>query len=243
MHNSDETPKKRSTLDDFGCDTNDPPPPAAMGHYDPVWWLDYYEDYLRTVEEFLRKEAVSLREKYHEMESAIGGSSNVEEHLDAVQHFFPSLLRSSLFLAVYSCFDGAMKHTCDLVQEQRHCPTGVDGEKKGSDLEKYNRYLRRIAGVQLDRLAGWTDLTDYAKVRNCVVHYEGHLDCKRDASQYLIKQYIPRKSSLSVACGFYGPQIQFNQGFCEEVICTVRGFMDELNVGQWVKGYSVEPTE
>jgi len=83
-----------------------------------------------------------------------------------------------------------------------------------------------MPGIDISKVDGWHTITDYQKLRNCIVHNEGRLEGARYAQH--LEDYVLRKSSLGLKRGWGGKRVVVHKGFCEEVLKTVRSFFDQL---------------
>jgi hypothetical protein len=135
---------------------------------------------------------------------------------------FRYVLRSSFFVHLCSFVEVRLNRVCDWVAYLKKTPIRV-GDLRYSGVRRARTYLLQVAGINLAKVAGWSDLMDYNKLRNYVVHNRGVP--KRDSH---LDRYI-RRSGVPLQRGKQG-QVIFGREFCEDVLETVETFFQELDL-------------
>ena len=69
--------------------------------------------------------------------------------------------------------------TCDLLFKTRKLPLRAK-EIAGRGLERYMKYLSKLASVSRDCISIWPQISKLAILRNCVVHSSGYVDYSND---------------------------------------------------------------
>lgn len=227
----------------------------------PTEWdlrVSYYSDYLSSLEKFLESEARTLDERYDveaqkiitEGKKRISRSDHtlspqlneIELELDALADFlgerrrelediFSNILRRSFFVAIYSLIEAQLNAICHDQEPAKGLESSVEdltGPDKG--IRRARKYLQRV-GIRLQDIPEWNELTNYQKLRNCIVHNEGKLESGHEkhkgARQHLKEQFIPRNRDL-LEWKEFDDEIIFHKGFCEEVLQVSRRFFTKL---------------
>jgi len=94
-------------------------------------------------------------------------------------------------------------------------------------IQRARKYLEKMVGITFPKSLEpiWGELNNYRRLRNCFVHNQGHLSSNGD-SEYLRKQYLP--SHQQYLC-LANDEISLREGFCEEVVETIRVFFRGLD--------------
>lgn len=65
-------------------------------------------------------------------------------------------------------------------------------------------------------------------LRNCLVHARGQiLNVKKSSDQKKLRAFVARKKTLSLSENEYFSEITIEEGFCEEVLETIKKFLRE----------------
>lgn len=152
-----------------------------------------------------------------------------EEGYWELEEGFPNILRKSLFVAIYSFIEALLYAICLYKERADNLPVSLEDfrdmdRSKGIELSK--NYLMRVAGFAVGKIDRWQTITNYQKLRNCIVHGESRLKNLNLKQARELKKYVSRESSLE--WGGWGDSIVFRKGFCEEVLKTTRSFFDQL---------------
>lgn len=213
-----------------------------------LWTLEYFSEYLKAVEELVDSRAKELDNSFtkrvQEVEQDLDPDEDrswVEEYVrlslegdyEKIQNVFPNLLRCSLFLYVYSVLEDALNKCCWLLNFQGRPLEDV----KGRGIQRARRYLKDAkVSFPDDR---WEQIIRYQKLRNCIAHNQGRLkgcNHEKDVRQFVLSN--PHHFSL-VHTDDEGKdiigmselvEVAFHKGFCEEVIQTIRDFLEQLRV-------------
>jgi len=186
---------------------------------DIYFWLDYFEQYLAAMEGFLKNESLSIRERYRDI-------ADPYNELEALEDFFPTILRQSFFVATYSLAEGKLDEMCRSVQKSKSLQRSLS-DMSGKGIQRARKYLKKEAGITFpDSLKPiWEELNNYRKLRNCFVHNQGYLT-SNDDGKYLREHYLPSHQQF---LRLEDDEISLREGLCEEVIKTIRTFFEELN--------------
>ena len=193
---------------------------------DANFWLGLCERYLVAMERFLENEAIAIRDRYRD----IGADLVAGGYLEALEGFFPDILRMSLFTVVYSLAETELNDRCESIRKRDNLSSSFVDLKGAPDksIKRARKYLVKVAGIKLPNSREWCELMAYQKLRNCVVHNQGRLTSSKNDKrlEYLRKKYIPHQPYLSIDS--LTDEVIFHKGFCEEVIKTVRVFFEQV---------------
>ena len=195
------------------------------------------EKYLTKLEEYLQDALGELDAKVSELLKQSKnlppeGSENLvdlagEYNYDREE--FPRILRNSFLVSAISLLEYEMDMICRRLKEEQQIPITLS-DLHGNLLKRVKLYLK-LAGLDLlyeDKI--WKEITNYLKVRNCIVHNRGLL--QGDEEEKALIPYIKRKKILSENDE---REIALTAHFCKEVIQTIRKFTDKV----WTKIYEL----
>jgi len=195
--------------------------------------LDYFESYLKVFEDFLEEKAVRAEEFYKESELYESAQHEaVEIYLENLNDYFPKLFRHSLFVTIFSLIEKRLEEICRIAARKYSLPSFNDFVQKnkknnnGSTLDKVRKYLVHEAKVNFPNNQEWQELKNFSKLRNCLVHRQGHLDAN-GCDKHLRNGYIPKQRYLSIEPGEY---VVLHRDFCQHAIKTIRSFFSQLEV-------------
>src|SRR5574337_1915891 len=135
--------------------------------------LEYYSNYLSAIERFLDQESIAVRERYTGTEESYSNGI----YLEALEDFFPDLLRKSFFVAIYSLIEMELNDRCVAMEKNTGLSFGDFSKThhRAGFIRVARKYLKEVAGVNLpEDIEEWDTLEDYRILRNCLVHSRGH---------------------------------------------------------------------
>ena len=83
-------------------------------------------------------------------------------------------------------------------------------------------YLQIVANIDLKSITEWSEIENYNKVRNCLVHTRGIILRSRDAKD--LRKYIPKVDLDIDSQG----KIQIKEAYCIKALDTIEKFFIEL---------------
>ena len=93
------------------------------------------------------------------------------EHFENYDKNFVAILMNSTFTSAYTLFEVTFDKICSFAQARYGLKLSVSDLAGGDIIGKSKKYIEKVAGVNLDSIdKHWIELTDYRKIRNCVVH-------------------------------------------------------------------------
>ncbi len=178
----------------------------------------YFKHYLSSMEKFLEQEAAAIRTCHYDE----GELSIIENYLDRLEDYFPDLLRKSLFVAIYTAIDTELIRWCDRAHERMKSKS-APRELEGNFREKAKEYITRVLDIRLP--TEWQQIQDYADLRHCLVHAQGHLELYDKKKRKHLKDFIRKQRHLYLP----NDEVTLEKGFCEEVIKNSTLFFNKLD--------------
>ncbi|HUS12223.1 MAG TPA: hypothetical protein VMZ30_17285 [Pyrinomonadaceae bacterium] len=187
--------------------------------------LDELKGYVQTVEDALEKQLVYF-----------GNGGSKEENPEGVHRFavrFPSLIRCTAFVHLYSLLECSLVNLCGHVRKFGSFRESVNDtnkkqkknkkkDKKHNKIVAARTYLKDVAKVILPEGAVWRDVLQMIDIRNAFVHGRGRI--REDKITKELKQYAKRKNPLIEIDGI--GRINLRNGYCQDAIEVVRQFFN-----------------
>lgn len=199
---------------------NDEPESKRSGSNIVQLEMVYYRAYLRSIEQFIKREANELTK-----EVMSGGADEWDlATLADLINSYPRTLRSSLFVTIYARIESSLNSICQALgkkKEFRIQPYDLRGEGVIRSLN----YLEKVAGVRLPEVA--YKIREYGELRNCLAHAEGDLakyKVNDKEARLRLERYVRGNEFLSLD----NERIVLEAGFCDEVIANASCFFDNL---------------
>jgi|GEM_PF-5287087 len=165
------------------------------------------------------------------------------EEYGKLEDSFPSVLRDSLFIAIYIELEEKLKFICSVLAYENKCTIPVH-EWRGKILEKAKSSLKKDIGISWSVSSKlWDEILKIRRVRNVLVHNGGWLNGAKSSNgaetqdtKFLKYIHDERKSiNLIEKDGFY--RLQLTDSFIPEVTDLFEKFLDEvfLSISHWIK--------
>jgi hypothetical protein len=149
-----------------------------------------------------------IRDEFYEYHS--------DEHW-RLSDVFPSMLRSTVFVASYSLLENHLVDICE--REHSKQKLGKAPKLKSGIIFKARDYLVDVAGIKLpDSTPAWDNICAYNKLRNAIVHKSGKLD---DELKKELEDFLKASPGISLD---QNNALQFTEEFCPEVIKNMKDF-------------------
>jgi hypothetical protein len=190
--------------------------------------LDNLQDYSDTLEKLIYMRKVKFKEDINKQAAEIE-----EEYRDEFYEYhsseywqldevFPSLLRSTLFIACYSCLEDNLVGLCS----QLHKKMKLVKEPKfhSGIIFTAKVYLETDACIKLPaEMPAWEKICFYNILRNALVHNSGKLDIGKldEEKRSRFQSFLDATTSISLN---QSNVIQLAPEFCPGVIKTIRDF-------------------
>ena len=94
-----------------------------------------------------------------------------------VHEIFPSFYRQSTFIGLYSFFETRLRSLCENMQRIKEYKIKISDINGETYIEQSKKYLKLVVGIDTKDLnSHWAKITGYRKIRNCLVHNNGHIN-------------------------------------------------------------------
>lgn len=89
---------------------------------------------------------------------------------------FPNLQWNSIFNSAYTMFENHMNELCKIYEKETTKKNSLK-DLKGQGIERAKTFLSKVIGItNVFDSKEWSEIQDYSKVRNILVHTSGELD-------------------------------------------------------------------
>jgi hypothetical protein len=137
---------------------------------------------------------------------------------------FPSILRTSVFLSLYSFLENQLVLLCKQIQSRKRITLSVN-DLNGSGIEKASKYLKKVAGIDFpDNAKEWTYIKHCNQLRNCLVHNGGIVN---EENKKLLKA-IETIPSVKAKNNLLEKGLQLEKEFCLGFIKNIESFWEQL---------------
>jgi hypothetical protein len=197
------------------------------------------DDYINEMETYLNNKIDMLNDTENKL-IAIGNIPNLEafydDHDTDYYHFskaFPSILRSSVVILLYSNFEHYLNKFCECQCYERKL-TIKYSDIDGNGIYRTTKYLKLLCGLNLGISKYWSELEYYNKIRNALVHTNGLINEKKinKSKVYLAKQ-VELENTYTDANGDTFGKLKFNTGSLEYFNELIHVFMKEIFKQLW----------
>lgn len=115
---------------------------------------------------------------------------------------YPNILRKSFLITCYSYLEHELIKECKL--------------QRGDGIEQAKIYLKLI-GLDISSSKLWNEIKNIQAIRNCIVHSDGVLTCKKDEQ---IRNYIKTRQDIFIK----NNKIVLTADYCRYVVNTFSAF-------------------
>jgi len=172
-------------------------------YFEHVERLTLFQNYLMTMEGFLEQEIQKHQQALDDEFERLAESFNPDDTgqlpyfswLLETTNEFANTLRKSFFVNLYGFWEAQLLLLCLTLENYDKKDVPNISKFHDFDLTKAKFFLRKIH-FPLKSII-WNDINNYKRLRNCIVHHDGHLDGMDDEEE--LKKFIcARKSLLSL---------------------------------------------
>jgi len=90
------------------------------------------------------------------------------------------IFRNSTLVSIYSFLEHELNHLCKHLCSRNNYAVKL-GDLRGGGIIRAKNYLQKLAQMDFSSLKSeWSDLLDFNKIRNCIVHCEGNIKISGD---------------------------------------------------------------
>ena len=201
-----------------------------MRFVEVAYGLAEIESYLNMAEDYLSRVPANFETWFDEQDKAIPPEDDddfwdlaVQEHWQYTARF-PRILRNSFVLLSLSLFEAGLDDACEWLKRKQGLPISWR-ESKGSVLNRAKKYFKE-AGLSMEfGDQTWQEMTNYYKVRNCIVHRNASLAGYRSDSS--LRDYATQKDIVSNDT--INTELALTEQFCREVVNNTQTLLGKLS--------------
>lgn len=117
------------------------------------------------------------------------------EQYDFLVNIQPNIFNKSALVSLYSCLEHNLNDYCNICQRIVNTNISVT-DFNGDGIHKVKRYLTKLMDINFGLSQEWQFMTEFNKVRNCIVHANG--DIKKMSTAVALKDIIDKTPTLSL---------------------------------------------
>ncbi len=154
----------------------------------------HFSSELSSYKEFINQSSqniISIQNKFEELynseiETTVESDDEPKDDYWNYEHYkvheiFPSFYRQSTFIGLYSFFETRLHSLCENMQRIKEYKIKLSDISGDNNTEKSKKYLKLVVGIDtVDLNYLWAKIADYRKIRNCLVHHNGHTKKQED---------------------------------------------------------------
>lgn len=184
-----------------------------------------YNNYATLIESFLKtkqNELVQTAEQLPEEEQDEFWDHFCEEHFELAREF-PTVLRYSVFIQVYSFLEHTLLGYCNLAKDEFGL-TISHKDITGNGIFKFQTYLKKAANLAFpDNTEAWKAIKGYNVIRNCIAHTLGEVEDTSNSTK--VRRVISDMEHIHIQ----DSKITLDEDFCFKVLDNISEFLHELN--------------
>jgi len=203
--------------------------------------LDQFYAYSEQLEAYLKKEIISIEKSFNDQVEALKLVQHVEKSQLFEMHYedqchslnneFPTILRTSLFLSVYTFLEKTLNDLCK--DYEKDCDIKLNDIKhKGITKSKF--YLINVCNIDFPTI-DWELIQQYNIIRNFLAHEGYSLSINNPKFQQLSKRENRLKNAINKIVGTTlidkggFDQVYFDESFCDNFLDVVYKFIFDLS--------------
>ncbi|EFN5877210.1 hypothetical protein [Escherichia coli] len=174
---------------------------AQLSRYSLEAQIDDFEKYILGAGGQNRVDLSELKKAYEdEKKNAPDDYINYLEDYYSEQYDFlvniqPNIFNKSALVSLYSCLEHNLNDYCNICQRIVNTNISVT-DFNGDGIHKAKRYLTKLMDINFGLSQEWQFMTEFNKVRNCIVHANG--DIKKMSTAVALKNIIDKTPTLSL---------------------------------------------
>lgn len=119
-----------------------------------------------------------------------------ENDYDQLHNQFPRIVFSSTLLMSCALFEGSLVDLCKSFERVLTTPAPWNAFDRDRGITKAAAFLKSNFGIHLSNYSHWSQIVDYFKVRDCIVHADGDLSNMQPQQANRIRETVNRYGSL-----------------------------------------------
>lgn len=184
--------------------------------------LKKFEEYAEYIESTLRRELNKYEKTINEL-----NNDQVDEFIDCYydeiaqyQDDFPSIMRNSLFISIYSFLEEKVIDLCDQPDK-----TAIKlKDLQGNGISRASVFIKKVKKDDFpEDTKEWHFIKNANQIRNCIVHCGGDIDKAKNPKK--ITNAVNELENVSLS---RHNRIILNEKFCFEFIHVVEKFLGDL---------------
>ncbi|AWG44890.1 hypothetical protein BEH_24645 (plasmid) [Priestia filamentosa] len=184
--------------------------------------LNLFRDYVKYIENTLQQELKTYEDGIKELQEE-EVDDYIDEYLDNLIQYsydFPTLMRKSLFVSIYTFLEDKMVDLC--------VPTDNTllnlNDIQGKGIEQASVYLKKVLRLDFpDSGKEWHYIKKANLIRNCIVHANGNVS--KSTSQKKLRNIINDMPSITID---KSDHIRLDSNFCLDFVENVGAFLRQL---------------
>lgn len=141
-----------------------------------------------------------------------------------IEKIYIAMYRKSTLASIYSFLEVSMNRICTHLNSKHDYPVDIN-DLKDNGIVRAKNYLEKLAKVNFNKLNGeWSDLRDFNKIRNCIIHSEGNIKNSRNETK--LKNIINNTQSLSL---YEERNIEIDREYIDFIIDRIEKFLEKLH--------------
>jgi hypothetical protein len=154
--------------------------------------------------------------------------SFIEDEHDQLHDRFPRIVFSSTLLIACSLFESSLMDLCKSFERDPALPTpkSWDDLSKDKGITRVAGFLKANFGIQLSNYSHWGEITNYFKIRDCIVHADGDVSNMQPKQAAQIRAMV--KSYTQLELDITHGQLVIGNKFVSAVIDDLKIFWPEV---------------
>lgn len=167
---------------------------AQLSKYSLQAQLDDFEKYIIQTPPRQAVDLLNLQQAYEDEKK--DAQCDYVEYLDdyySEQYNFlveiqPNIFNKSALVSLYSSLEHNLNDFCNICQKMKGTNISVS-DFNGDGIHKAKKYLTKLMGIDFGQSQEWQFITEFNKVRNCIVHANGDINkmTSTDKLQAIVK--------------------------------------------------------
>ena len=182
--------------------------------------LKHYEDLITETEMFLKAKIISMENRNEEeiVDERFGKKIQYEG-------IFPIILWKSLYLSLYFLLENSLDQICKNLRKSNSYNLSIK-DISGNGIFRSILYLKKVCNViEPFQTETWTEITDFNKIRNVLVHSDGYLP---KSNVELIKICSKYKQIKLLESDENEYLIELDSAYCRYSLSKIEKFLNEI---------------
>lgn len=126
------------------------------------------------------------------------------------------MMRYSFIVFLHTTLETHLRSFCLAMKKERQLPLGAS-DLSGNPLEQAKNYLTKLVGIKVGEFPQWSELKQYQRVRDCIVHHYGYLAAENSKHED-IRKWSKTNTGLQITASHrLNPSIDFCRGMLRSI--------------------------